>query len=67
MRYPASQEKVHRDPTFVELEQDTLPWDGADGVDPQRTTKLIKGQWLIDECMKLMKPLNTTVCQSKYV
>ena len=38
MRYPAAQEKVHRDPTFVELEQDTLPWDGADGVDVQRTT-----------------------------
>ena len=37
-RYPEEQEYEQRDPTYVELLQDTPPWDGADGVDVQRTT-----------------------------
>ena len=43
-RYPSVQEYVHRDPTYLELVQDTVPWNGADGVDVQITT-ICKAQW----------------------
>ena len=36
--YPSAHEYAQCDPTYDELLQDILPWDGADGVDGQVTT-----------------------------